>query len=306
MAAFSVLALGAAGCPDRTALETRRAVSTELAGLEEAEAVAKKHPRFEQYFYLGKAEVNRYALAQSRYGEQHRGDAVLIFVTEDFLTDAQVKLEQERDGRDAISVLKLNAYRRFYTGIYPYTVMTSVFTPARTSDPTLKLTFSATEWCGQVFTQLNRRDDGFHVDSHSYFQAEGDVREVLPGALLEDELMVLLRKDPSALPLGELSLYPSLTHARLRHQPLEVSKAHARLTDDDATRRTYHLSYANGRELSISFEARFPHRILGWRERVPGQPETTAELTRSIMLPYWQTNGADDGAYRAALGLSDG
>ena len=53
-----------------------------------------------------------------RGGEEHAGDAVLIFVTEDFLPKLQVKREVS-EAPDAISVLKLNAYRRFYTGIYP-------------------------------------------------------------------------------------------------------------------------------------------------------------------------------------------
>ncbi len=85
-----------------------------------------EHGAFDSYWYQGKAELTRYALRQARYGETHDGEVVLIFVTEDFLPKLQVKHEAG-DAADAISVLKLNAYRRFYTGIYPYTVMTSSF-----------------------------------------------------------------------------------------------------------------------------------------------------------------------------------
>ena len=62
---------------------------------------------FNDYWYAGKAEITRYELQQARYGELRKGDAVLIFVTEDFLTDKQVKYEFGDSGK-ATSVLKLN------------------------------------------------------------------------------------------------------------------------------------------------------------------------------------------------------
>ena len=43
--------------------------------------------KFGDYWYQGKAELNRFELSQVRYGEIRKGDAVLIFVTEDFLKD---------------------------------------------------------------------------------------------------------------------------------------------------------------------------------------------------------------------------
>ncbi len=49
--------------------------------------------QFKGYWYQGKAELTRYQLEQARYGEIHSGDAVLIFVTENFLLDKQVKHE---------------------------------------------------------------------------------------------------------------------------------------------------------------------------------------------------------------------
>ncbi|MEM1407815.1 MAG: septum formation inhibitor Maf, partial [Bacteroidota bacterium] len=39
---------------------------------------------FNNYWYAGKAEITSYELKQSRYGEVHDGEAVLIFVTEPF------------------------------------------------------------------------------------------------------------------------------------------------------------------------------------------------------------------------------
>ncbi len=42
---------------------------------------------FKQTWYAGKAELSTYNLQQARYGEIRNGEAVLIFVTEDFSTN---------------------------------------------------------------------------------------------------------------------------------------------------------------------------------------------------------------------------
>lgn len=85
---------------------------------------------FGQYWYKGKAELNAYELEQYRYGEKRDGEAVLIFVTEDFSREKQVKLDNpQRQKQDAQKVLKLNLTKKFVTGIYPYSMMLSVFTP---------------------------------------------------------------------------------------------------------------------------------------------------------------------------------
>ena len=91
---------------------------------------ANSSTNFGDYWYRGLAEITSYTLQQSRYGEVHNGEAVLIFVTEDFSGQKQVKLDDpEKAGKDAIKVLKMNALRKFNTGVYPYTVMTSTFSP---------------------------------------------------------------------------------------------------------------------------------------------------------------------------------
>ena len=38
--------------------------------------------KFNDYWYRGEAELNSYTLEQARYGEIHKGEAVLVFVTE--------------------------------------------------------------------------------------------------------------------------------------------------------------------------------------------------------------------------------
>src|SRR5919108_4912208 len=75
---------------------------------------------FKQYWYSGKAEISSYTLDQSRYGQQRKGKAVLIFVTEDFSKKKQVKLDEPSSAEaDKIGVLKLNFVKNFVTGIYP-------------------------------------------------------------------------------------------------------------------------------------------------------------------------------------------
>ncbi len=85
---------------------------------------------FSRYWYAGQAELSRYELQQNRYDDTHPGEAVLVFVTEDFLPVQQVKMEGGQTKETAKSVLKMNQMRRFTTGIYDYSINTSVSPPA--------------------------------------------------------------------------------------------------------------------------------------------------------------------------------
>lgn len=302
---FSILLLACEG-QQRVRAEVPGQQAGPLPGLETSEAVAAAYPSFDGYWYRGKAELNRYDLQQARYGALHAGEAVLIFVTEDFLKTKQVKFEGKGDAKDAASVLKLNSYRRFYTGIYPYTLMTSVFSLAKQpKEPPLKLTFTASEWCGQTFMQINQRGGQLHVEERSYFEGEGDRDSQIPLTLVEDSLWTRIRQDPRSLPLGRIALLPAAHHIRLEHVPLSIMSAEATLSAEQKGKRSYRLKYDSGRELTLTFEARFPYRITRFEETAkPGGPTTRGTLTRSIMLPYWEKHGPDDGVYRAALGLS--
>ena len=142
--------------------------------------------QFKGYWYQGKAELTRYQLEQARYGEVHSGDAVLIFVTECFLPDKQVKHEHSQF--NSTSVLKMNSSRKFFTGIYPYSILTSVFTPVAFNEEihSLKVTSSTQEWCGQTYAQLNLRNGEYKGLLHSYFQNEADQHFELKASKLED------------------------------------------------------------------------------------------------------------------------
>lgn len=280
---------------------------------------AKKANTFQSYWYRGLAEMNRFEVQQSRYGELHDAEAVIIFVTEDFLKDKQVKYEHGPK-TNAVPIMKMLQYRRFWTGIYPYNITTTTFVPV--ADKQLqKLSFSQTDWCGQVFAQLNRTDVGFDVESRSYFQSEGDKDFSIDGAVIEDELWTRLRLDPESLPMGKFKAVPSMTFLRLNHKDPQVYDATASTQADVAPKflkggraSVYTVSFPElGRSLSLYYEPRFPYRILGFEETAPAlfnpngkDPETlttTGVLSQSIMLDYWTKHGNGDVGYRQSFGL---
>ena len=304
----SAFAMAVLACQSKQPAPTPASSLTQIdSSLPSPEQFAEQFPSFDRYWHQGKAELTRYTLRQARYGDSHEGEAVLVFVTEDFLPKLQVKQEQG-ESSDALSVLKLNAYRRFYTGIYPYTVMTSSFTP-ESGTPTLKLSSTVQEWCGQVYSQVNRRDDGLHALMHSYFQNEADQKTVLPDAPLEDGLWAKVRIDPSSIELGSRQIVPALAYIRMRHKALRPYPAVLTKTDGATTDLVDHpvtalrVDYPPlGRTLVIYYEPEFPHVIQAWEE-TEGPFRTTAVRTHAIIDDYWNHNSAQDGAYREALGL---
>ena len=74
---------------------------------------SKLSQEFKTYWYSGQAEITSYKLQQARYGELRNGTAVLVYVTEDFLPETQVKADNYSE--DNIPVLKLNATKNFNT-----------------------------------------------------------------------------------------------------------------------------------------------------------------------------------------------
>lgn len=249
---------------------------------------------FRDYWHAGKAEVTSYDLRQSRYGEERKGKAVLIFVTEDLSRKLQVKLD-DPSGRNKINVLKMNFTKNFVTGIYPYSLMLSVFTPTnREQEPSsLKATMSAQEWCGHVYTQLNLRGNRYAVKSHSYFEQEADEQFSVRQAVLEDEIWNLIRLDPENLPQGSLEVIPGLFYTRLNHVDLTVRSAHADKTETDSS-FVYKLEFPDaGRSIAIQYEKPFPHKIIGWTEtwNERGKTmETSAVRDKTLYTDYWTKN----------------
>ena len=279
---------------------------------------------FNSYWYDHGAEVTRYALKQARYGQIHSGEAVLIFVTEPFLTDKQVKAD-DPSAAAAVPILKLNFTKKFPTGVYPYSLMSSAFTPLVWKDgshasreearpsagPVLKITTSIQEWCGHVFLQLNKKEPGYHLSLKSYFESEGDLEKNLgANAISEDEIWNHIRLSPRSLPRGELNLIPSTQFLLLRHKEIKPYKARASLVTKGET-QVYALRYPGlKRSLSIVFEKAFPHAVLRWEEShlsgfgAGAQVLTTkAERTHALTTDYWNKNRLSDSRLRKKLGL---
>lgn len=265
----------------------------------------KEHPRelsdaFKKYWYAGVAELTSYALKQERYGELHKGTAVNIFVTEDFLPKEQVKAN--RSSNKTISVLKLNQVKKFTTGIYPYSLMTSTFSPISSQKHALKSTHSMQEWCGQIYMQLNNRKQ-FDVQLHSYFEGEGDQQFSLEKTWLENEVWNLIRLNPEELPTGEFAMIPSFEFARMYHKPLQLEQVKASLTQGDSL-TSYRLTYPElKRELVIYFESSFPYSIERWEEILPNGLKTEAVKMKRMQTDYWTKHDTKHSFLRDSLNL---
>ncbi len=265
---------------------------------------------FKDYWYAGEAELTSYELEQARYGEKRSGQAVLVFVTEDFLPDKQVK--DESGSSVSTSVLKLNYTKKFYTGIYPYSMMTSIFTPVNDEDypNTLKVSTSSQEWCGHTYLQINHKNDAYQITGHSYFENEADQELAVTPDFLEDEIWTQIRIEPASLPVGTFQVLPGSFYLRLKHKPMEPVVANCSVTESDGI-YTYTIEYPSlSRTLSIEFEEAFPHSIQGWKETYPSgfgsnaqTMTSTATKTASIKNDYWNKNGTSDNALRDQLQL---
>jgi hypothetical protein len=269
----------------------------------------KLNEQFGDYWYQGEAELTSYNLEQVRYGEKREGEAVLIFVTEDFSKSKQVKLDNPKEaGDDAEKVMKLNFTKKFNTGIYPYSIMTSVFSPVYPENDlhARKITTSVQEWCGHVFMQLNNKGKDYNLLARSYFESEGDVEVNLDKIWLEDELWTLLRLDPNQIPEGEIQLFPSTQYLRLKHKELKVYTANLSIIKNDTLNELNIEIPELEREISIFYKKEHPYQIEKWEESYPESGEimtTTATLKKRIMLDYWNKNGAKDSIYRDKLNL---
>ncbi len=261
---------------------------------------------FKDYWYSGKAEITSYQLIQERYGELREGTTVNIFVSEDFLPDAQVKANNSSENN--LSVLKLNQMKNFNTGIYPYSIMTSTFSPISNTGHALKVSNSVQEWCGQVYMQLNNRSD-FEIESHSYFEGEADQNLTLPKTWLENELWNLIRINPEELPTGDVMVIPSFEYLRLRHKEIKQHNAFASLKQGDSI-TIYTLNYPDlQRQLMLFFHSSFPYEIEKWEEVNAADQndtirlKTTALKLKRMRTDYWNKNRNEFAYLRDSLGL---
>ena len=293
---FIFSALLILSCKDQLKTETKTTYNQVESVTEKTKLPAfKTNRQFNDYWYSGKAEITSYKLEQSRYGEIRKGTAVLVFVTEPFLKNDQVKADQNNPSN--INVLKLNATKKFNTGIYPYSIMQSTFYPVANNQHALKVSASVQEWCGHVYTQLNNREQ-FQVTSHSYFQGEADQNFNLEKNILENQIWTQLRIDPNSLPVGNIKIIPSLEYTRLNHTPLKAYNAFAENKPGQYTLKIKDLD----RQLTIKYNPSFPYTIQSWEETQNGNT-TKATKIKTLQSDYWNKKSNSDLELRQTLGL---
>ena len=274
---------------------------------------------FHSYWYDHGAEITRFELEQSRYGEIHPGHAILIFVTEPFLPDIHVKSDYKFSRLKSIPVLKLNFIKRFDTGIYDYSMMKSVFTPIPTEEQqyskTLKVSTTRQDWCGHVYLQYNLEGDQYKVKQYSYFEKEGDKSMTIPSVHLEDDIWTRIRIAPETLPLGKIKMIPGSFFTILHTIEAGAENAVAELThtrEGDSGISQYTVTYSSlQRTLSIHFNQNFPYDILSWSETYPSGAgknakilTTNARRTHAVMTDYWNKHSLEDLNLRKELGLA--
>lgn len=294
---LSAVLLSINACKDETSTKNTKALAINTTVKINTPSPTPLSSEFDNYWYAGKAEITSYKLQQARYGELRDGHAVLIYVTEDFLPNKQVKADYPNTTN--IPVLKLNATKKFNTGIYPYSIMQSIFYPVANTKHAIKVSSSMQEWCGHVYMQLNNKDQ-FEIMSHSYFDGEADQTLKLDKTVLENELWNQLRIDPKSLPTGDISCIPSFEFLRLKHKAIKAYKANASLNNG-----SYTLIYPSlNRSLILNFNTKFPFEILSWEESFVsgGKPlKTIASKMKTIQSAYWTKNHNKDEILRDSL-----
>ncbi len=257
----------------------------------------------------GNAEMSSYAAVSSRYGAPRDAELVLIYVTEGLNRATMVK---DDAADDALSVLKLNISEKFDTGIYPYSVMTSIFSPvdayrAERFQP-VKLTLTAQEWCGHVFRGVWPGLEGFRSTLYSYFAGEDESDQTMQapvGTLYEDALLIQLRElDGPFADGGDWSghIVPSLWQQRVTHEPLAALAATITRTDADRDGKPVTRFVLTYGEYSRTYdvEKASPKRVVAWETSTGDR----AVLQGTDRLPYWRLNGPGDESNRARFGLS--
>lgn len=278
--------------------------------------------QFEESWYDGNAEISTYQLREMRYGQIRSGVRIMVFVTEPMRLAAHIKPDQHLPDSLAAKVLKLNDIRKFTTGIYDYSVMTSAFSlaQARPSLPLwspMKVAFTGQEWCGTVFERSVRDSNSWRGTLYSYFESEGEQEWSLPlagEAMPEENLWIVVRelKGPS-IPVGkpqDIAIIPSAWSRRKAHESVSIVRGQLLKGPEESLVTglgkvsAVKFSWTAGTNVTqVWVEKEWPRRILAWKE-----PDSSAgQILASRREQYWSRNGIQDEYLRESLrlGLSD-
>jgi hypothetical protein len=242
---------------------------------------------------------------------------VSVFVTEDFLTEKQVKNEYYQNP-NSTWILKNIQLRKFNTGVYDYSLFTSVFTPIdRKKFPkSLKVSASSQEWCGTIFTQFNLINAyDYKVEQRSYIEKEGDYNNRIKRSFLEDEVFNVIRMNPAFLKKGRFRMIPPANYIQLKHLQIRTYEVFGGIRTYKGSEfqgeklNEYRLEYPDlKRTVRIIYENKAPYKITGWLDSFPSSFDqkirtTKVRLKKQKMLPYWGQNSLNDVNLRKELGL---
>jgi hypothetical protein len=273
----------------------------------------------------GLAEMASYDLTYPRYGERRAGTAAIVTVTEPFNPRKRVKADAV--GEDTYNVVKLNLSEDFQTGVYDYNLMTSAFvaTSAVNGLPAgsaTKVSFSAQEWCGQVYQQAlfsgaKRGTPGVRTNWHSYFENAADDAEQLDhpaGGVAEDALILWARglAGPRLEPGQSVTVpvFRSLAVQRLEHVApaweegtlsRDAQSARTDQTEDGVSRIDLFRADVAGRQYEFGIDATpGSDRTLLWLKRSDGYELKLRGVDR---MPYWNMKAVADEAALEEMGL---
>ena len=270
--------------------------------------VAQKSDKsFNTTWYAGKAEVATYSLQQSRYGKKRNGKAILIGVTEDFNPKLQVKANGVSG--TTFSVFKTNFIKRFTTGLYDYSTMTSTFLPVHTDSLQypIKISASSQDWCGHTWMQINTHKEDFECTIHSYFETESYRNFYREKLFSADQVFAQIKMAPNTLPTGSFKMYLESITYRFEHKDYQAIDAKGILVSSSDTTFTYAIE-TNDRLLEFNFGKQQPHVIYSWKESLKNCEEdniTEGKLIKTEFLPYWKMNTPEFVGEREGFDLSD-
>ncbi|WP_159038380.1 septum formation inhibitor Maf [Brumimicrobium mesophilum] len=283
--------------------------NSEVGGdLEFKEDINLSDENYDMSYFSGQAEIATYTLKKARYQDIHPGEAVLVFVSEPFLSEKQVKADRPNSD-NSVKVLKMNRIDRFSTGVYDYSQFTSVFTPYQKYDAKypIKITMGSQDWCGQSFYQVNNRN-GFEFNQKSYFESEGDTIFNLDYVLTEDNMLNLIRISKDLLPIGEFEILPSISYLRSSHIEVKSYLANGSISSGENGFIYEYTIPEIKRSVKIHVSNDNQNRIMKWEETYPTVFDGT--LRKSIyemkgveVMPYWRMNNKEDSYLRKELKL---
>ena len=240
----------------------------------------------------------------------------MIFVTESLHPQTFIKVDSPTLEANQFYALKLNHILKFTTGIYDYSVMTSVFSQVageRHPFELRRISFSAQEWCGQVFDEALFSDGQINGHISSYFASEGrgTYRLKHPEHFAsEDHLLIRIRELQGPFmdlsEVREVEVLPSFWQLRQAHQPHAVVSGRIHKVAEEqietaagalaSVRWELHIGQ---RQRTFWTEKAYPHRILRWDDDDGGR----GTLMRTMRVPYWKLQANADAVYRRELGI---